>query len=222
MTGGAVAVLRREWLLTRHRGASWAQPLVFFAVIITAFVLGAEPEAPWLAEAAPALIWVALLLALIVGSERAFRDDARSGFLQQLMRSPTPLPLLMFGKLLAQWLFTALPLLLVAPLAMVALQMEGPAIGALTAALWVGSPALSLITGLGAALTASLPRAGLLLPLCVLPLSLPVVIFGSGAARAALHGLSAAGPLYFLASISLLCACGIPFACAAAAKLQPT
>ncbi|WP_043766525.1 heme exporter protein CcmB [Algiphilus aromaticivorans] len=220
MTGAALAILQREWLLTRQRGAAWMQPLVFFAVVITAFVLGTEPGAPWLSAAAPALIWVALLLALIIGSERAFRDDARSGFLQQMMRSPAPLPLLMLAKLAAQWLLVAVPLLLAAPLGMAALDMSARAMLSCWLALLLGSPALSAIAGLGAALTASLPRAGILLPLCVLPLCLPVIIFGSGVARTADAGLDSAGALYFVASISLLCLCGLPFACSAAAKLQ--
>lgn len=220
MTGAALAIVQREWLLARQRGAAWMQPLVFFAVVVTGFVLGAEPGAPWLSAAAPALVWVTLLLALIIGSERAFRDDARSGFLQQMMRSTAPLPLLMFAKLCALWLLVALPLLLVAPLGMLALDMSGQAARACWLALLLGSPALSLVAGLGAALTASLPRAGVLLPLCVMPLCLPVIIFGSAAARAADVGLSSAGPLYFLASLSLLSLCGLPFACSAAAKLQ--
>lgn len=215
------SVLLREWQLLRRRGASWMQPIVLFAVIVTAFVLGSPPAAPWLAAAAPSLIWVALLLALIVGNERAFRDDARCGFLEQLLRAPEPLPLLMFARLMAQWLFVAVPLVGVAPLAMWSLNMRGDAMLVLWAALLIGSPALSLLTGLGAALTASLPRAGLLLPLCVLPLCMPVMIFGSGAARALEIGSGAAGPLYLLGSLSLLCMTAIPFATAVAVRAQP-
>lgn len=220
MTRAALAILQREWLLTRQRGAAWMQPLVFFAVVITAFVLGTEPGARWLDAAAPALVWVALLLALIIGSERAFRDDARSGYIQQMMRSPAPMPLLMAAKLLALWLLVAVPLLLAAPIGMAALDMPWHAIRAGWMALLIGSPALAGIAALGAALTASLPRAGILLPLCVLPLCLPVIIFGSGVARASELGIDSAGALYFLGFISVLGICGLPFACSAAAKLQ--
>lgn len=222
MSAAAGAILQREWLLMRQRGAAWMQPLVFFAVVVTAFVLGAEPGAQWLDAAAPSVVWVALLLALIVGNERSFRDDVRSGFLQQMVRSDAPLALLMLAKLVAQWLFVALPLVVVAPIGMLGLGMGSDQALLLFVTLLLGSPAVSTITGLGAALTASLPRAGLLLPLCVLPLCLPVIIFGSGAVRAFEAGLGVAGPLYFLSSVSLLCLCALPFASASAAKLQAT
>lgn len=214
-----LAMLLREWWLVRRRGAAWAQPLVLFAVVVTAFVLAAEAGAPWLAEAAPAVIWVALLLALIVGHERAFRDDVASGFLQQAVRAPAPLPALILVKLLAHWAFLAVPLLLAAPLAMTALGMSGEALHTMWLALWIGSPALSTLCALGAALTAGLPRAGLLLPLCVLPLCLPVMVFGAGVARAVVAGLPVAGPLYFVGFISVICLCLMPFVVAAAARL---
>lgn len=209
----------REWWLLRRRGASWGQPIILFGVIVTAFVLSAEAGADWLVAAAPAVVWVALLLALLVGHERAYRDDAACGFLQQVVRAPVPLAALMLVKMLAQWLFLAGPLLLVAPLALYSLGMSGDVLLVTWLALALGSPALSTLCALGSALTAGLPRAGVLLPLCVLPLCLPVMVFGAGASRAATLALSVDGPLYFLTFVSLLCLCLMPLVVAAAARL---
>lgn len=212
------AVLRRElWLAARSK-MDWLLPLLFFGLVVTLFGLGTRPNDPALAVFAPSVLWVGALLSMLLTLDRLFRTDYEDGTLEQLCLAATPLILTVSAKLIAHWLLTGLPVvLLAAPLAL-ALQMTEAGLPALVWGLALGTPVLSLIGGFTAALVVALPRAGLLLPLLVLPLLAPVVIFGAGAVRAAQGGLDATAPLYFLAAVLVLCLTLVPFAAAAALR----
>jgi len=212
------AVLARELRLAARRRAEWALPLVFYAIVATLFALGASPNAPWLKVAGPSILWVGALLAALLSLERLFRGDYEDGTLEQLFVSPQPVSLLVAAKLLAQWMIIGLPLTLMAPLLGVGFGMGTGVIGVLILSLLLGMPALVLTAGFASALVVGLPRTGVLLPVLVLPLVCPVVIFGAGAVRAAETGVPADAPLYFLGAIAVLCVCGVPLAAAAALK----
>ena len=218
MTQAFLAVLTRELRLAMRQRSEWAQPLVFYAVVATLFALGAAPDAPWLKVAGPSILWVGALLAALLSLDRVFRGDHEDGTLEQLFLSPQAVSVLVAGKLFAQWLVIGLPLTLLAPLLGVGFGMGADVIGVLILSLLLGMPALVLTAGFASALVVGLPRTGVLLPVLVLPLVCPVVIFGAGAVRAAQSGLSAEAPLYFLGAIAVLCACGVPLAAAAALK----
>ncbi len=213
-----LAVMARELRLAARRRAEWALPLVFYAVVATLFALGASPNAPWLKVAGPSILWVGALLAALLSLERLFRGDYDDGTLEQFFVSPQPVSLLVAGKLLAQWLVIGLPLTLLAPVLGIAFGMGAELTGVLVLSLGLGLPALVLLAGFASALVVGLPRTGVLLPVLVLPLVCPVVIFGAGAVRAAEGGAPAGAPLYFLGAILVLCVCGVPLAAAAALK----
>lgn len=212
------AMLARELLLTARRRSEWAQPLVFYAIIVTLFALGAAPGAPWLGVAAPAVLWSGALLAALLSLDRVFRDDFEDGTLEQLFLSPQPVSLLIAAKLTALWLSLGLPLTILAPLLALSIGLPPDAIVVLVLSLLLGLPALVLQAGFAAALTVGLPRVGMLLPVLVLPLMCPVLIFGAGAVRAAQSGLPVDAPLYFLGAILALCLCLVPLASAAALR----
>ena len=211
-------MLARELRLALRRRSEWAQPLVFYAVVATLFALGAAPSAPWLKVAAPSILWVGALLAALLSLDRVFRGDHEDGTLEQLFLSPQAVSVLVAAKLFAQWLVIGLPLTLLAPLLGLSLGMGPDVIAVLVMSLLLGMPALILTAGFASALVVGLPRTGVLLPVLVLPLISPAVIFGAGAVRAAESGLPADAPLYFLGAIVVLCACGVPLAAAAALK----
>jgi heme exporter protein B len=213
-----LAVIARELRLAARRRAEWALPLLFYAVVATLFALGAAPNAPWLKVAGPSILWVGALLAALLSLERLFRGDYDDGTLEQFFVGPQPVSLLVAGKLLAQWLVIGLPLTLLAPVLGLAFGMGTDVIGVLLLSLGLGLPALVLTAGFASALVVGLPRTGVLLPVLVLPLVCPVLIFGAGAVRAAEGGAPADAPLYFLGAILVLCACGVPLAAAAALK----
>lgn len=214
----AVAVFRRELLLAVRRPAEWAQPLVFYGLLGLLFPLGLSPQDPALKSFAPAIVWVGALLSALLGVERLFRADLEDGTLEQLLLTETPAALLLAAKLAAQWLLTAVPLLLAAPLLAFALGLDGAAVRVLLLGLLLGTPTLMYTGGFAAALTVVAPRAGMLIPILVLPLMCPVVIFGGGAVRAAQMGLSYAAPLYFLAALLVMALCFLPLATAGALR----
>lgn len=218
MSRAFLAMLARELRLALRRRSEWVQPLVFYAVVATLFALGAAPSAPWLKVAAPSILWVGALLAALLSLDRVFRGDHEDGTLEQLFLSPQAVSVLVAAKLFAQWLLIGLPLTLLAPLLGLSLGMGADVIAVLVASLLLGMPALILTAGFASALVVGLPRTGVLLPVLVLPLVSPAVIFGAGAVRAAASGLPADAPLYFLGAIVVLCACGVPLAAAAALK----
>lgn len=214
-----LATVARELRVAVRHKASFLMPPLFFAIVVTLFALGAKPGDPQLAALAPSVLWVGALLAALLTLDRLFRGDLEDGWLEQVFVSQSSAVGMVFGKFFAHWLLTGLPLLLLA--APLAVQLGFPAgapLGWLMLGLLLGTPLLSLVGGFAAALTVSLPRAGLLLPVLVLPLLAPVVIFGSGAARAALAGLDATGPIYFLAALLMLAVTLLPWAATAALR----
>lgn len=215
MSSSFVSTLRREFKLAARAPAEAAQPLVFYALVAAIFPLGVTPNDASLGSYAPAIIWVAAVLATLMTLERLFRSDFDDGTLEQLALAPTPLAVTVLAKLVGHWLLSGLPLVLIAPALAAGLGMGAAATKAMTLALLLGTPTLIALGAFAAALTVSLPRAGVLVPILVLPMLAPVVIFGAGAARAAAQGLSIEPPLYFLAALLLLSLSLIPVATAA-------
>ncbi len=212
------AALRRELrLAARHKG-DWLLPPLFYLIVVTLFALGGKPNDPQLSAFAPAVLWVGVLLSALLNLDRLFRADFDDGTLEQCFLGAQGAMPVVYAKLIGHWLLGGLPLSLIA--APLALQLDVPAtvLPTLLAGLLLGTPMLSLIGGFAAALTVGLPRAAVLLPVLVLPLIGPVVIFGAGAARAAAAGLSAAGPLYLLASLLVAGLCLLPLAATAALR----
>lgn len=212
------AVFARELRLALRERAEWMQPLVFYVLVVLMFGLATEPGDPALRSFAPGIIWVGALLAALMGLDRMFRSDREDGTLEQMLLAPVPFAPLVAGKIMARWCIGGMPLVILGPLLAVALGLAGLPVAVLVAGLVLGTPTLMLIGAFAAALTVSVPRAGVLLPVLVLPLMAPVVIFGAGAVRAASQGLPAAAPLYFLAAELVLAAVLIPWAAAAALR----
>lgn len=214
-----LATLSRELRIAARNKASFLMPPLFFAIVVTLFALGGKPDDPQLAALAPSVLWVGSLLAALLTLDRLFRADLEDGWLEQVfVSSSSPLGMVL-GKFAAHWLLTGLPLLLLAaPLALQLGFPGGAPLAWLLCGLLFGTPLLSVVGGFAAALTVALPRAGLLLPVVVLPLLAPVVIFGSGAARAAHTGLDASGPIYFLAALLVLTLTLLPWAATAALR----
>ena len=218
--GAFFALLRRDLLLAfRHRG-ELANPLLFFMIVVTLFPLGVTPEETLLRKMAPGVIWIAALLASLFSLENMFRSDFDDGALEQMALSPHPLSVLVLAKVLAHWLVSGLPMLLMAPLLALFLALPTPAVYALELTLLVGTPLLSLIGAIGVALTVGLRRGGVLLTLLVLPLYIPVLIFATNAVSAAGAGLPIEGQLYFLAALLALALTLAPLATAAALRIS--
>lgn len=208
-------LLSREMRLLARRPSDLANPLVFFAIVIALFPLAVGPETQLLQTLSPGLVWVAALLAVLLSLDGLFRSDFEDGSLEQWVLSSHPLPLLVLAKVLAHWLFSGLALVLLAPLLALMLGFPGRCLPVLLISLLLGTPVLSLLGAVGAALTVGLKRGGLLLALLILPLYIPVLILGSGALQAALQGLPATGHLLWLASLTALAVTLTPFAIAA-------
>jgi heme exporter protein B len=215
MSSVFVQVMARESRLLFRRPAELANPLVFFAIVTALFPLAVGPESQLLQTLSPGLLWVAALLAVLLSLDGLFRSDFEDGSLEQWVLSPHPLPVLVLAKVLAHWLFSGLALVLLAPLLALMLGLPARCLSVLLLSLLLGTPILSLLGAVGAALTVGLKRGGLLLALLILPLYIPVLILGSGALQAALQGLPATGQLLWLASLAALALTLSPFAIAA-------
>lgn len=213
-------LVAREARLLCRRPAELANPLVFFAIVIALFPLAVGPESQLLQTISPGLVWVAALLAVLLSLDGLFRSDFEDGSLEQWVVSPHPLALLVLAKVLAHWAFSGLALVLLAPLLGLMLGMPLSALPVLLISLLLGTPVLSLLGAVGAALTVGLKRGGLLLALLILPLYIPVLILGSGALQAALQGLPASGHLLWLSSLTALAVTLTPFAIAAGLKIS--
>ncbi|MEX1669277.1 heme exporter protein CcmB [Zhongshania guokunii] len=210
-----VAVLRRDLSAAARRGSEWSNPLVFFIMVCALFPLGIGPQPARLAELAPGILWVVALLASLLASDSVFRGDYDDATLEQMLLSHQPLYPQVIAKTIAHWLLSGLPLSLLSPLLGVLLHLPMAGMGALMASLALGSAVLSFIGAIGAALTVGLRKGGLLLSLIILPLYIPVLIFGSSAVKAAVE----AGPylpqlamlgVFFLLALALapLAICG--------------
>jgi len=215
-----VAVLRREIALALRQKGEVLTPLVFFVVIASLFPLGVGPESALLLRMAPGVLWVSALLAAMLSLQRMFAMDYADGSLEQMALSTTPLGLLVVAKALAHFLLSGLPLVLMAPVLGLQFGLDGRALGILMLSLLLGTPTLSLIGGIGAALTLGVRGAGVLLSLLILPLYIPVLIFGAGAVEADAAGLGAGGHLFLLAALLVLSAFFAPLATTTALRIS--
>lgn len=218
--GAFLSLLRRDLTLAYRHRAELANPLVFFVIVVSLFPLGLNPESSLLQKIAPGVIWVAALLAAMLSLDSMFRSDFDDGALEQIVLSPHPLSVIVMAKVLAHWLVSGVPLLVLAPLLGVLLHLKGEAMTTLIATLALGTPVLSLIGAIGGALTVGLKRGGVLLSLLVLPLYIPVLIFAANAVDSAGSGLAVTGQLYFLGALLVLAITLSPAAIAAALRIS--
>ncbi|MCL9651531.1 heme exporter protein CcmB [Pantoea agglomerans] len=212
-------LIQRELRIAFRGGADVVNPLWFFLIVITLFPLGIGPDPQQLARIAPGVAWVAALLASLLALERLFRDDFSDGSLEQLVLLPTPLPVTVIGKVVAHWLVTGVPLIILSPLAALLLSLDFNGWWAMALTLLLGTPTLSFLGAIGVGLTVGLRRGGVLLSLLVLPLAIPVLIFASAAMEAASQGLPINGYLAILGAMLLGSATLSPFATAAALRI---
>lgn len=213
-------VVRRDLLLALRQRADVANTLLFFVVVVTMVPLGVGPELNTLRTIAPGIVWVAALLAAILSLNRLFANDYADGTLEQLLLAGEPLPVIVLAKAAAHWLVTGLPITGMAVLLAVMFDLDARATAVLVASLALGTPALSLIGAVGAALTLGLRGGGVLITLLVLPLYVPVLIFGAGAVETAAGGLSPQGHLLLLGALSLGATVLAPWAIAAALRIS--
>ena len=213
------ALLRRELLLASRRRGELITPPCFFAMVVTMFPLGLGPEPALLRAVAPGVLWVAALLATLLALPLLFALDHADGTLEQLLLTPQPLALLVAAKVAAHWLLCGLPLLLLAPLLALQFGLSAQAVAVACASLLLGTPVLSLVGALGAALTLGLRGGSVLLAVLVLPLFVPVLIFGAGAVEAQLQGLSPAPHLKLLGALLAAGSVLAPWGSAAALRL---
>jgi len=188
MIAAFIALFRRDLMLGARIGGGAGVGLVFFLMLVTIMPFAVGPDMALLARIGPAILWVAALLATLIGLDRLFQADDEDGSLDLLRMSPLPLPLVVLAKGLAHWISTGLPLALAAPFLGLLLALEPKALLAVTGTLLVGTPALTFIGAIGAALTSGMRRGGLILSVLVMPLMIPVLIFGISATSAALSG----------------------------------
>ncbi|PIW61241.1 heme exporter protein CcmB [Shewanella sp. CG12_big_fil_rev_8_21_14_0_65_47_15] len=203
----------------RHRGDIF-NPLLFFVMVVTLFPLGIGPEPQMLARVAPGIIWVAALLASMLSLERLFKADFSDGSLEQMLLSPQPLAILVLAKVLAHWILTGVPLIIIAPLLAVLLNLDSNSYGALIATLALGTPVLSLLGAIGVALTVGLRKGGVLLSLLILPLYIPVLIFATSAIDAAGMNLPYDGQLAIIGAMLIGSLTLAPFAIGASLRVS--
>ena len=215
-----LTVLKRDLILAMRRKSDVTSTLFFFVVVVSLFPLAIGPELDTLRMIAPGIVWVAALLASMLALDHMFSVDYQDGSLEQLLLTPQPLTVLVIAKVLAHWLITGLPLVLVAPLLGIQYDLSGEAIRVLLLTLLVGTPALSLIGAIGAALTLGLRGGGVLVSLLVLPLTIPVLIFGAGAVEANVSGLGSEGHLSMLLAILVMSLLLAPLATAVALRIS--
>ncbi|WP_262966338.1 heme exporter protein CcmB [Methylobacter psychrophilus] len=214
------AIIRRDLVLALRRRSEIANPLFFFILVITLFPLGIGAQPHLLQAIAPGIIWVSALLAAMLSLDGLFRSDFDDGSLEQILLSPYPASILVLAKIIAHWLVTGLPLLIVAPLLAIFLGMPTHSLGILLLTLLLGTPVLSLIGAIGVALTVGLRRGGMILSLLVLPLYVPVLIFASNAVEIAGSGLPVGAQINILISILLMALVLAPWPTAAALKMS--
>jgi heme exporter protein B len=214
------AVVLRDMLLAWRRRSDVFTTLGFFIVVVALFPLGVGPERDTLRTMAPGILWVAALLSVMLSLVRVFELDHVDGTLEQLLLSPCSLVIIMAAKGLAHWLVSGLPLVVLGPLMALAFDLPTDAIGVLVAGLALGTPTLSLIGLIGAALTLGLRGGGVLIALLVLPLYIPVLVFGSGAVVAQVSGLSGNAHLFLLAALLMLSLVFSPWAAASALRVS--
>ncbi len=215
-----VHTFKRDLVLAFRRKSELVNPLIFFLIVVTLFPIGVSPEPQFLAELAPGLLWVAALLSTLLSMESLFKADFDDGSLEQLLLSPQPLFMVVLAKVSAHWLMSGLALTLVAPVLAVMLFLPAEGMPGLMLSLLLGTPTLSLIGAIGAALTVGLRRGGVLISLLVLPLYIPVLIFGSSAVQAAITGLPLGGYFALLGALLALALALAPLATGAALRIS--
>lgn len=201
LTSAFVLLLRRDLVLAYRRRAELANPLLFFVLVTSLFPLGIGSDPNLIRSVGPGVIWVAALLAALLSLDGMFRSDFEDGSLEQYILSAHPVSILVLAKVIAHWLVTGLPLILISPLLGVLLSLQTNAVGVLVLTLLLGTPFLSLIGAVGVALTVGLRRGGVILSLLVLPLYIPVLIFAADAVHTAAAGIPATAQLFFLAAL---------------------
>nr|WP_228141734.1 heme exporter protein CcmB [Marinobacter sp. X15-166B] len=213
-------VVRRDLQASFRQPQDLLNPLLFFMMVVTLFPLGVSPEESFLRQSGSGILWVAALLSTLLSLDHLFRHDFDNGTLEQLVLQPQPLYLLVLAKTLAHWLVTGLPLVLLAPVLAVMLHLEGNSIAILCLTLLIGTPVLSFIGSVGAALTLGLRSGGVLLSLLIIPLYIPVLIFGTGTVAAAAGGASVGAYLALMGAFLVLSVTLAPFASAAALRIS--
>jgi len=214
------AVLKRDLMLAYRKKSDLFNPLIFFLMVATLFPLGVSPEPQFLEQVAPGVVWVAALLATLLSMDSLFRSDFEDGTLEQTLLSPQPLFIIVLAKVIAHWMMSGLPLTLLAPLIGVMLFLPSEGMSGLVLSLLLGTPTLSLVGAIGAALTVGLRKGGVLISLLVLPLYIPVLIFGTSAVQAAVTGLPLAGYFALLGAILALGIVMAPLAISAALRIS--
>ncbi len=215
-----VSMLQRDLVLAVHNRGELINPLLFYVIVAMLFPLGVTSDPKTLATMAAGVLWIAALLATLLSLDNLFRSDFDDGSLELIMLSPHPAVVLVLAKVLAHWLVTGLPLLIATPLLAVLMAVPDEARATLWLTLALGTPVLSLVGAIGVALTVGLRRGGALLSLLVLPLYVPVLIFGANAAGASAAGLPVTGQLYMLGAFLVLALSLAPLATAAALRIS--
>ena len=212
-------ILRRDLRLAFRRWSELATPLMFFVIVASLFPLAASPDAAQLRDVGAAVLWMSALLSSLLALDGLFRADAEDGSMEQLILSPAPLGLIVLAKILAHWIVSGVPLLLLAPLLALSFYLPVEALPTLIIALALATPTLSVLAAIGAALTVTLRGGGAIIGLLVLPLTAPVLIFGTRATELAVGGESTLGPLYLLAALAVFSLSVGPLAASAAVKV---
>lgn len=219
LLAGLRSVIARDLRIALRRRSDTLAALIFFVMVVSLFPLGVGPDPQLLRSMAPGVIWVAALLASMLSLARLFSDDYQDGTLEQMLLSAHPTSVLVFGKILAHWLGSGLLLVLISPVLALQFDLSASAIGVLVGSLLLGTPLLSLIGAIGAALTVGLRGASVLLSLLVLPLCIPVLIFGAGSVEAHNSGLGIAGHFSLLGALLVLAIPAVPWVAALALRI---
>ena len=212
--------VRRDGLLAFRNRQDVANPLIFFVIVVSLFPLGVTPETAFLRTAGPGIIWVAALLAVLLSLDGLFRSDFEDGSLEQWLLTPQPLFVLVLVRVLTHWFIAIIPLVVLVPVLGLMLHLDAVVIAALSLTLLLGTPVLSLVGAMGAALTVGLRGGGVLLSLLILPLYVPVLIFGTGAVTAVAEGGSMVGHLALLGALLALAVSLAPLATAAGLRIS--
>jgi len=221
---GILAILRcmltRDLILAIRRLSDVLTTLFFFVIVVSLFPLGVGTDMEMLRAIAPGIVWVAALLASMLALGRLFSEDFADGTLEQLILTPQPLSVLVFSKIIAHWLVTGLPLVLIAPLIGLQYDLPAGALWTLVLSLLVGTPVLSLIGAIGAALTLGLRGGGVLISLLILPLYVPVLVYGAGVVDAGISGLNTQSHFLLLSAFLVIALVLSPPATAAALRIS--
>lgn len=204
MLSSLFTITQHEIKITMRQAFSWITPLLFFVIVVCLFPLALGPDSTLLNKVAPGIIWVAALLAILMSIGNIFRSDAEEGYLDLLLLSSTPLTLLVLCKVLSHWITTCLPVILISPLLALFLHLNQHTQYTLVLTLLLGTPVLSLLGAIGAALTVGIRNPGLLLPILIMPLYIPILIFGTGTIMSANAGLPVDGYFAIMGAFILL------------------